>query len=108
MAMSRSERNARARLRTILMDEDYGPKLARLRGRAEREVLDLIEAGRGKEARQRIAELDEQRRARRATRDRARRFALRAPANRTGPNRPTDETTEFWEAYKMYKSILNI
>lgn len=61
MAMSNAER----RLARILSDEDYGPKLARLRGADERRVLDLIDQGKGKEARSEILRLDEARRAKR-------------------------------------------
>jgi hypothetical protein len=67
-----ADRNAAARLRRILADEDYGPKLARLRGSEERRVLDLIDAGRGKEARAEILRADEQRRERSRVQARAR------------------------------------
>lgn len=53
---------AQRRLARILSDEDYGPKLARLRGEDERQVLRLIEENRGKEARKAILTLDERRR----------------------------------------------
>ena len=58
-----ADRNAIARLRTLLRDEDYGPKLARLRGADERRVLDLVEQNRGREARAAILDADERRRA---------------------------------------------
>lgn len=61
MAMSNAER----RLARILSDEDYGPKLARLRGADERRILNLIEQNKGKEARSEILRLDEARRAKR-------------------------------------------
>jgi hypothetical protein len=51
-------------LRSLLSDENYGPKLARLRGADERRVLDLVEANRGSEARQYITSADERRRER--------------------------------------------
>lgn len=54
--------NEEKRLRRILLDEDYGPKLVRLNPRDQREILDLISENRGKDARRRITELDEQRR----------------------------------------------
>jgi len=55
---------AMRRLQYILADEEYGPKFARLRGNDERRILDLIDAGRGKEARAAILEADERRRTR--------------------------------------------
>lgn len=61
---SAADRNARRRLQTLLADEDYGPKLARLRGEDERRVLRLVEQNRGKEARAAIDEADARRRAR--------------------------------------------
>lgn len=62
---SNSNRNALRRLQTILNDEDYGPKLARLNRADERRVLDLIEQNKGKQARSEILRLDEARRAKR-------------------------------------------
>ena len=56
------DRNARRRLQRILDDEDYGPKLARLRGADEQRALSLIDAGRGREARAHITAADERRR----------------------------------------------
>lgn len=44
---SASQRNAIRRLQRILDDEDYGPKLARLRGNDERAILDRIGQGQG-------------------------------------------------------------
>ena len=61
---SAADRNARRRLHTLLADEDYGPKLARLRGEDERRVLRLIDENRGREARAAIDEADARRRAR--------------------------------------------
>ena len=55
------------RLQRILNDETYGPALVRLNRAQQREVLDLISEDRGREARQRILALDEQRRAARRT-----------------------------------------
>lgn len=55
---------AMRRLQYILSDEEYGPKLARLRGEDERQILDLIEQNRGKEARAAILSADERRRTR--------------------------------------------
>lgn len=56
-----ADRNARRRLQTLLSDEDYGPKLARLRGADERRVLRLISENRGAEARREILAADERR-----------------------------------------------
>lgn len=58
----RNLENAKRRLNRILADEDYGPKLARLGRRDQREVLELIEQNRGREARAAIVRLDERRR----------------------------------------------
>lgn len=52
----------RRRLRALLLDEDYGPKLARLNVADTTRVLRLVEANRGAEARKMIVELDERRR----------------------------------------------
>ena len=56
-----ADRNALRRLRSLLADEEYGPKLARLRGADERRALDLVEANRGREARQYIQDADQRR-----------------------------------------------
>jgi hypothetical protein len=66
------DRNAAARLRRILESEEYGPALARLHGAEERRILDLIDAGRGKEARAEILRADEARRGRLRAQARAR------------------------------------
>lgn len=57
-----ADRNYRRRLATLLGDEDYGPKLARLRGADEQRALQLIHDNRGKEARAHILAADERRR----------------------------------------------
>lgn len=72
-------RNERRRLASILKDEEYGPKLARLRGAAERRVLDLVEQGRGREARKQILFEDELRRKKNRSKARERSKAQRAP-----------------------------
>jgi hypothetical protein len=72
------DRNAAARLRTLLDSEEYGPRLARLRGADERRVLDLIEQNRGKEARAEILAADERRRDRARIQERARLLHLAA------------------------------
>lgn len=74
MARSSAER----RLLRILNNEDYGPKLARLRGEDERYILRLIDQNKGKEARREILRLDEERRAReRARRQERKRKTIR-------------------------------
>lgn len=85
--MARS--SAEARLIRILTNEDYGPKLARLRGDEERYILRLIDQNKGKEARREILRLDEERRAR----ERARRESKRSPPRQTirGPTRKERE-----------------
>lgn len=50
--------SALRRLRRILTDEDYGPKLVRLSRADQRTVLDLIDENRGREARSAIDRLD--------------------------------------------------
>jgi hypothetical protein len=81
--------SAEARLIRILTNEDYGPKLARLRGDEERYILRLIDQNKGKEARREILRLDEERRAR----ERARREATRSPP-RTSIRGPTRKERE--------------
>lgn len=98
---------AKRRLNTILSDENYGPKLARMNRRDERRVLDLIEANRGREARQAIDQLDAHRRKRRTVIARARRYASRGASERV-QERPeeldwmdgeADIETAFWREY---------
>ena len=60
--MTTDERGERRRLRAILSDEEYGPKLVRLSKSDQRTILDLISENKGREARKRILELDERRR----------------------------------------------
>ena len=61
---------AERRLLRILSDEDYGPKLARLRGDDEAYILRLIDQNKGKEARSELNRLDEERRERNRSRRR--------------------------------------
>jgi len=58
-------RNELRRLQSVLDSEEYGPKLVRLNKSDQRTILDLISDNKGKEARARIVELDEQRRSKR-------------------------------------------
>jgi hypothetical protein len=104
MAVSPAQR----RLKRLETDPTYGPRLARMASRnraTRREVLALVEANRGREARQVInawhnSEI-EQRRAKRYEKDNARRRALRylANPNRSGEHRPSSESAAFWRAY---------
>jgi len=63
-------RRYRRRLNTVLHDEDYGSKLVRLSAADQQKVLGLVFAGRGREARALILELDT------ARRDREREMAI--------------------------------
>lgn len=75
--------SAEQRLLRILSNEDYGPKLARLRGEDERYILRLIDQNKGKEARREILRLDEERRAReRAKRSPSPRPTIRGPTRK--------------------------
>lgn len=60
--MAAADRNALRRLQRLLDDDEYGPKLARLRGADEQRVLQLIDENRGREARAEILAADERRR----------------------------------------------
>jgi hypothetical protein len=52
----------RRRVNTLLNNEDYGPKLARLGAHDQRTVLELVYQNRGREARSEIVRLDRERR----------------------------------------------
>lgn len=88
----------RRRLRALLLDEDYGPKLARLNVADTTRVLRLVEANRGAEARKLITELDERRRgdvtSKRRERARARTVAyIISELLRVGTNDPVNAST---------------
>lgn len=89
---------AKRRLALLLRDEEYGPKLARLDRKGEREILDLIYENRGRDARRRLAELDARRREHRNTADRVRKYRSLSRRQRHDQH-PTDETPEFWDMY---------
>jgi hypothetical protein len=98
--------NAKRRLALMLRDEEYGPKLARLRGTDERRVLDLIYENRGMEARSALRDLDAARRLKRSLRDIARDYTRKSPDRRSADwkstrNLPTvkNAETDFWELY---------
>lgn len=88
-----ADRNARRRLQRLLDDEDYGPKLARLRGEDERRVLRLISENRGAEARAEIQAADERRR-QRVRENRERQLFERAVRNTLAVHRPYYPTIE--------------
>lgn len=88
----------RRRLRALLLDEDYGPKLARLNVADTTRVLRLVEANRGVEARKLIITLDEERRgdvtSKRRERARARTVAyIISELLRVGTNDPVNSST---------------
>lgn len=102
MAINANMRNARRRLKTILDDEEYGPKLARMNKADEAEALRLIWEGRGKEARDFIRKADEQRRTSRRIRDRVKRFLRLESAERSQQRREgrlDNEEHLFWAMY---------
>lgn len=85
------------RLRSILNDPDYGPKLVRLSAADQQRVLRLVDATQGRDARKLINQLDAERRAKNTVRRRALRYA-RLPEQQRQAERP-DETRQFWLAY---------
>lgn len=85
------------RLRSILNDPEYGPKLVRLSAADQQRILRLVDQSQGRQARKLIGELDAARRARNATRRRAARYAA-LPADERKAERP-DEIREFWNVY---------
>lgn len=105
-----SDAAAERRLRTLLANEDYGPKLARLNRAEESRVLELISENRGKEARAAIDKADRNRRKGRQVRERARDYARQSKAQRkAGRQDVLDEIQDaddevlwdsvFWRAY---------
>jgi len=93
---------AQKRLKRILDNEDYGPKLARLNRTDERRVLDLIDQNKMPEARKLIIELDRARKERNNLRARLRRFMDKDADERSRMRRSgemDDETRAFWELY---------
>ncbi len=78
-----ADRAERRRLATILADEDYGPRLARLGRADETRVLKLISDNKGREARKEILELDAKRVGKRRTLTRVKRFVKLSPADRS-------------------------
>lgn len=86
------------RLRSLLTDPEYGPKLVRLSAADQQRVLELVNRSEGRAARKLVNELDKQRRAGRRAADRARRYAALPPPLRIQEH-PEDEVREFWAAY---------
>lgn len=82
------------RLNAVLNDEEYGPKLVRLNRADERRVLDLIEAGKGREARKEIVRCDTLR----LTKSRVGRYIAKAKPDRIASH-PRDESSLFWHLY---------
>ena len=101
------------RLRSILLNEDYGPKLVRLSNADQQRVLQLVNQNKGREARTLITELDTGRRRRNSTARRAKRYANLNTVNRTlfwnDYKEQADETgdsAEFWALYAAYPKAL--
>jgi hypothetical protein len=96
---------AKRRLSALLRDEEYGPKLVRLRRADERRVLDLVYEGKGREARAAIDDLDAGRRRRRTLGEKARRYARLPRRTRSAEWRNTmesvkDHEQQFWKLYR--------
>lgn len=99
---------AERRLNALLRDEEYGPKLARLNRADERIILDLIDQNKGREARKRLVELDENRRVKRTVRDRAKAYSKlsnREKRQQWKKAQPKDHEREFWKLYKQYRGL---
>ena len=86
------------RLRSVLNDPEYGPKLVRLSASDQQRVLDLVNRSEGRAARRLVNQLDEARRASRRVTDRARRYASLPSPVRIAAH-PDDEIREFWASY---------
>lgn len=96
---------AKRRLALLLRDEEYGPKLARLRRADERQVLDLVYENRGREARAAIVDLDKGRRLKRTLGEKARSYARLPGRTRSAQWRQTmdsvrDQESSFWALYR--------
>jgi hypothetical protein len=73
----KAARNERRRLRRLLRSDIYGPALERLKASEQRQILDLISVGTSKQVRERLTELDAQRRQAVRERSQRRRQALK-------------------------------
>lgn len=96
MAQSRALTNAMRRLDRVLADEDYGPKLARLRGEDERRILERISSGDGIRSRALRDDIDaaDQRRRTHARERRQRTLLQRAVDNVLQQHRHRPRTSE--------------
>ncbi len=97
--------SAKRRLNALLQDEEYGPKLVRLKREDERRVLELVYENRGREARQAIDDLDRARRRRRTLGEKARDYArlprrTRKSTWQTTMSAVKDEEAQFWALYR--------
>ncbi len=101
------DRAYKDRLRYILGDEDFGPKLARLSRKDQQTVLQLVYRNKGREARRAILDLDRARRHKATVAGRARRYAALPPDQRTAQwahvrerAHADDEDAQFWALYR--------
>lgn len=83
-----------ARLRRLLNDEDYGPKLVRLSAADQQQVLQLVNQNKGREARATINRLDEQRRGIQLVKTNV--YRRRITAKRLNGELPADGLTTQW------------
>jgi len=101
------------RLRTLLLNEDYGPKLVRLSNSDQQRVLQLVNQNKGREARALVNDLDVTRRRRNSTARRAKRYANLNTVNRTqfwadyrDQAEEQGDSAEFWALYAAYPKAL--
>lgn len=101
------DRNYKDRVRRILADETYGPRLARLNQTDQQTVLQLIYHGDSRGARRTILNLDRARLDKRTLAGRARRYAALPPDRRSATwndvrdrAHADDQDRQFWELYK--------
>lgn len=93
---------AKRRLGTILADETYGPRLARLTNAEARPILDLVYENKGREARKAILEADENRRLRNRVLAKVRPYVAKTPSERS------EEHPEFTDGdlYDQHASLI--
>lgn len=101
------DRAYKDRVRRILNDETYGPKLVRLNKTDQQTVLQHIYRKDGKSARQAILDLDAARRGKATMAGRARRYAALPPEQRSEKWRDVrdrahadGDDARFWDLYK--------
>lgn len=93
------------RLRYLLLDPRYGPKMVRLSRADQQQVQKLINQNRGREARKLLLLLDELRRHKRTVRTKARRYADLTETERSDQwdrDLGGDDAAEFWSLYSEY------